>query len=101
MVTNVELDHHDTYRSLGELEGAFAELRGPAERAGLGRGWSCRPAGAGVSYGIGSGELLPSASSCAAGPRFEWRTWRGAGGARAPQRAERARRRSPPAARPA
>ena len=31
VVTNVELDHHATYASLGDLEAAFAEFAAPAE----------------------------------------------------------------------
>jgi UDP-N-acetylmuramate--alanine ligase len=54
VVTNVELDHHHTYRSLSELESAFREFAAPA---------SARIAGPGVElgealhYGIGSGEF--------------------------------------------
>jgi UDP-N-acetylmuramate--alanine ligase len=36
VVTNIELDHHATYRSLGELEEAFAEFAEPAETRILG-----------------------------------------------------------------
>ena len=69
VITSVELDHHATYRSLGELQAAFDEFAAPA---------STRIAGPGVevqgslSYGIDSGEfraerleLLPM------GSRFE------------------------------
>ena len=67
VVTNVELDHHATYRSELELEQAFAEFTG-----GAGRVWAWRDAGVGGgagTYGIEAGdfaardlELLPFGS---------------------------------------
>src|ERR671919_1463059 len=38
VVTNVELDHHSTYRSLGELEQAFEEFVAPAAERVMGPG---------------------------------------------------------------
>src|ERR671931_409120 len=38
VVTNVELDHHATYRSLAELEEAFADFAAPARNRVLGSG---------------------------------------------------------------
>ena len=63
VVTSVELDHHATYRSLSELESAFAEFASPARTRIVGPG--VRLEGA-VSYGIddaarqpGGLELIP------------------------------------------
>jgi UDP-N-acetylmuramate--alanine ligase len=57
IVTSVELDHHATFRALGELEAAFAEFATPAgERIQWNevRLPSVTPT---VTYGIGSGDL--------------------------------------------
>ena len=59
VITNVELDHHATYRSRGELESAFAEFA--AEAAAL-VVWEPLPVAAGpgaerVGFGIGEGEV--------------------------------------------
>ena len=57
VVTNVELDHHATFRSLGELERAFAEFAAPAPERVV---WepvrlpSVEPT---VRFGIGAGDL--------------------------------------------
>ena len=84
VVTNVELDHHHTYRSLAELEAAFAEFtdgrRRHDRRPGLGRpryGIGGRPAGRGLVCPLGA----PVHGRGRAG---------GAERARPPQRAERA-----------
>ncbi len=53
VVTNVELDHHATYRSISELEEAFAEFAAPAATRITGPGLDL---GDSLSYGIGSGE---------------------------------------------
>ena len=57
VVTNVELDHHANYRSLGELEAAFAEFVAPARVSILGPGVELRDAGAAMTYGIETGDL--------------------------------------------
>ena len=54
VVTNVELDHHHTYRSLAELEGAFAEFAAPAATRIAGPGASLEGA---LRYGVGEGDL--------------------------------------------
>ena len=56
VVTNAELDHHATYRSLRELEQAFAEFAAPARRGSPGPGVDLRPR-ATLTYGIGAGDL--------------------------------------------
>src|SRR3954469_18296326 len=68
VVTNVEVDHHSTYRSLGDLEDAFAEFMAPARLRLLGPGVQ-PPGGDAVRFGIESGdiaatdaELLPGGS---------------------------------------
>ncbi len=52
VVTNVELDHHHTYRSLGELEEAFAEFTAGAGTTIAGTGLQ-----GDLIYGIGEGDL--------------------------------------------
>ena len=62
VVTNVELDHHATYASLGELEDAFAEFAAPAETRVVGPGVDID----GVRFGLGDAhrlELHPGGSS--------------------------------------
>ena len=93
VVTSVELDHHATYRSLAEVESAFDEFAAPADLRVLGPGVQLPGAGAALSYGIDAGdlraedvELLPLGSRFTVDGRA-----RRAGGARAPQRAERPR----------
>ena len=56
VVTSIELDHHATYRSLGELERAFEEFAEPAGLAVLGPGVELPLDGA-LSYGIDDGDL--------------------------------------------
>jgi UDP-N-acetylmuramate--alanine ligase len=55
VVTNVELDHHATYRSLGELEEAFEEFVAPAAARVLGPGVELD--GERESFGIDEGDL--------------------------------------------
>jgi UDP-N-acetylmuramate--alanine ligase len=65
VVTNVELDHHATYRSLGELENAFDEFAAPAEVCVLGPGVKLPGALDAVHFGIEDAEgleLLPLGS---------------------------------------
>ena len=62
VITNVELDHHATYRSTLELHDAFSEF---AARAGTPVAWEQVPpavaAGEGtITYGIGAGDLQAS-----------------------------------------
>ena len=64
IVTNVELDHHATYATLGELEEAFEEFTKPAATRILGMpaegGGPATPGSADgdvVTFGIGSGDL--------------------------------------------
>ena len=58
VVTRIELDHHATYRSLGELERAFESFVAPAElRRARPRRASCRRAERRLSYGIDAGDL--------------------------------------------
>ena len=66
VVTNVELDHHATYRSPRELQAAFAEFVAPAQTA---IAWARAGVDAAVTYGVGEGglaaqdlELLPLGS---------------------------------------
>ena len=54
VVTNVELDHHATYRSLSELEEAFAEFVAPASTRIAGPGVEIDDA---IAYGIDSGDF--------------------------------------------
>src|SRR5215213_9004611 len=70
VVTSVELDHHATYRSLGELERSFEEFAAPAGLAVVGPGVELRIDGA-LSYGIEAGDLRAEAvGPLAAGSRF-------------------------------
>jgi UDP-N-acetylmuramate--alanine ligase len=69
LVTNVELDHHSTYRTLPEVEQAFAEFAGPAPTVIAPAGLELRGAPPTVTFGIDSGtfparelELLPTGS---------------------------------------
>jgi UDP-N-acetylmuramate--alanine ligase len=57
VVTNVELDHHATYRTLGELEAAFADFTRPASLRVLGAGLDLPGDGEAVSFGIEEGAL--------------------------------------------
>ena len=60
VVTNIELDHHATYASLGELEEAFEEFAAPAGVRVLGPGVELPGQGQEVAFGIEEG--------CRAGP---------------------------------
>jgi UDP-N-acetylmuramate--alanine ligase len=79
VVTNVELDHHSTYASLGELEEAFAEFAAPAELRVLGPDVELEGTGDTIRVGIEEGdlraervELLPGVSRFAVeGTQFE------------------------------
>jgi UDP-N-acetylmuramate--alanine ligase len=57
VVTNIELDHHATYRSLGELEEAFDEFATPAEVRVVGPDVELPGALDAVRFGIGEGDL--------------------------------------------
>jgi UDP-N-acetylmuramate--alanine ligase len=57
VVTNVELDHHATYASLGELEEAFEQFATPAGLRVLGPDLERLAAPPCVRYGIGAGDL--------------------------------------------
>ena len=66
-VTNMELDHHATYRSPSQLREAFADFTAPAQTT---IAWAGACIEADVTYGIGEGdfsaedlELLPLGSS--------------------------------------
>ena len=66
VVTNVELDHHATYATLGELEAAFAEFAEPAELLILGPGVELAGRGEELRFTLPERmELLPG------GSRFE------------------------------
>ena len=54
VITNVELDHHATYRSLSELQEAFEEFAAPATVVIAGPGTRLQGA---TAYGIGMGDL--------------------------------------------
>ena len=54
VITNVELDHHATYRSLSDLEEAFTEFAAPADARITGPGVDLPGS---LSYGIDSGGL--------------------------------------------
>jgi UDP-N-acetylmuramate--alanine ligase len=73
VVTNVELDHHATYRSLQELERAFAEFAGPVPVLVMPVGLELPGVPPSVTFGIDAGglagrevELLPLGSRCRA-----------------------------------
>jgi UDP-N-acetylmuramate--alanine ligase len=57
VVTNVELDHHSTYRSPGELRRAFAEFTAPAALRVLGPGVELPGEGEAIGFGVGEGDL--------------------------------------------
>jgi UDP-N-acetylmuramate--alanine ligase len=57
VVTNVELDHHATYRGALELEEAFGEFTASAAVRVLQHGLELRGAGEAVTFGIGEGDL--------------------------------------------
>jgi UDP-N-acetylmuramate--alanine ligase len=57
VVTNIELDHHATYRSTADVTEAFASFAEPAELRVLGPGVGLPGPGAEVSFGIEAGDL--------------------------------------------
>jgi UDP-N-acetylmuramate--alanine ligase len=57
VVTNIELDHHATYRSTLELEQAFAEFTAPAAVRVLEHGLDLPGEGRALTFGIGEGDL--------------------------------------------
>ena len=57
VVTNVELDHHASYRSLSELEEAFGEFTSAAAVRILGEGVDLPGSGTVVRFGVGRGDL--------------------------------------------
>jgi UDP-N-acetylmuramate--alanine ligase len=57
VVTNVELEHHATYRTLGELERAFGEFLAPASVRVLGAGVELPGADGAVTFGVDEGAL--------------------------------------------
>jgi UDP-N-acetylmuramate--alanine ligase len=69
VVTNVELDHHSTYRTLPEVEEAFAQFAGPAPTVIAPAGLELRGVPPSLTFGIGAGtvsardlELMPVGS---------------------------------------
>ena len=65
VVTNVELDHHATYRTRHEIEEAFAQF---TAAAGTTIAWDEAPVAADVAYGLGDASGLELGP---AGTRFE------------------------------
>jgi len=65
VVTNVELDHHATYRSLGELEAAFERWIAAAGRSLVWDGLAL--SGASSTFGIGAGDLAAEDVELSAG----------------------------------
>jgi UDP-N-acetylmuramate--alanine ligase len=57
IITNVELDHHATYRTHGEIARAFAEFAAPAGLTVLGPGVDLHTEAETVTYGIDTGDL--------------------------------------------
>jgi UDP-N-acetylmuramate--alanine ligase len=57
VVTNVELEHHATYRTLGDLERAFGEFLEPASVRVLGAGVELPGADGAVTFGVEEGAL--------------------------------------------
>ena len=55
VVTNVELDHHATYRSLADLHATFEQFTAPAQLRVLGDGVELSGAGEELHYGIEAG----------------------------------------------
>lgn len=72
VVTNVELDHHASYRSLSELEEAFREFTSGAATRILGDGVDLPGRGALVRFGVRRGDLQADALELQPlGSRFE------------------------------
>jgi UDP-N-acetylmuramate--alanine ligase len=57
VITNVELDHHATYGTIGDLELAFSDFAGPAGVLVVGPGVAITATGEIVSIGIDEGSL--------------------------------------------
>jgi UDP-N-acetylmuramate--alanine ligase len=57
VVTNIELEHHATYRSLGELERAFGEFLEPAAVRVLGAGVELPGMDGAVTFGVEEGAV--------------------------------------------
>ena len=57
VVLNVELDHHATYRTLGELRRAYEAFAAPASLRVLGPGVELGGEGEAVRFGLGEGDL--------------------------------------------
>jgi UDP-N-acetylmuramate--alanine ligase len=57
IVTNVELDHHSTYRSSLEIEAAFVQFVAGASRSA---GWIEAPVAVDETFGIDAGDLVAS-----------------------------------------
>ncbi|GAC1320525.1 MAG: UDP-N-acetylmuramate--L-alanine ligase [Thermoleophilaceae bacterium] len=55
VITNIELDHHSTYRSLREVEEAFADFARRSERTLVPIGWE--GVASAETFGIGGGDL--------------------------------------------
>ena len=93
VITNVELDHHATYRSLAEVEQAFADFAGPVPTLIAPVGLELPAVPPTVTFGLGAGTLAASeVELLELGSRFRAE---GApvelAGPRPAQRAERAR----------
>ncbi len=72
VVTNVELDHHASYRSLSQLEEAFGQFASAAGVRVVGEGVRLPGGGVAVSFGIGVGDLRAEALELRPlGSRFE------------------------------
>jgi len=57
VVTNVELEHHTTYRTLGELQRAFGEFLAPATVRIVGAGLGLPGADGALTFGLAEGEF--------------------------------------------
>jgi UDP-N-acetylmuramate--alanine ligase len=72
VVTNVELEHHATYRTLGELERAFGEFLAPAAVRIVGADTRVPGADRAVTFGLRDGALRADRVELhAGGSRFE------------------------------
>ncbi len=93
VVTNVELEHHATYRTLGELERAFGEFLEPASVRVLEAGLELPGSDGAVTFGVEEGAAARGrARAHSRGLPLRGRGHGGrAAGAGTPQRAERPR----------
>jgi UDP-N-acetylmuramate--alanine ligase len=72
IVTNVELEHHTMYRTLGELERAFGEFLAPAAVRVVGADVDLPEADGAVTFGLEDGALRPDRLELhSGGSRFE------------------------------